>query len=58
MGPSDEQYGIKNQYAEMVCRPKHALGHIWYNNLDLSNLVGALEHFLFFHILGIIIPTD
>ena len=23
-----------------------------------SNLVGGLEHFLFFHILGIIIPTD
>jgi len=23
-----------------------------------GNLVGGLEHFLFFHILGIIIPTD
>ena len=26
--------------------------------VNLVNLVGGLEHFLFFHILGIIIPTD
>ena len=26
--------------------------------VDVSNLVGGLELFLFFHILGIIIPTD
>ena len=28
--------------------------HIWWN----IRLVGGLEHFLFFHLLGIIIPTD
>jgi len=27
-------------------------------SLALWHLVGGLEHFLFFHILGIIIPTD
>jgi hypothetical protein len=26
--------------------------------LEYDYLVGGLEHFLFFHILGIIIPTD
>jgi len=26
--------------------------------LIISYLVGGLEHFLFFHILGIVIPTD
>ena len=26
--------------------------------VSMLNLVGGLEHFLFFHILGIIIPTD
>jgi hypothetical protein len=28
------------------------------NKLSKTKLVGGLEHFLFFHILGIMIPTD
>jgi len=28
------------------------------NENDTPHLVGGLEHFLFFHILGIIIPTN
>ena len=28
------------------------------NRYNICRLVGGLEHFLFFHILGIIIPTD
>ena len=32
----------------------------WQNNIGgmTTSLIGGLEHFLFFHILGIIIPTD
>ena len=32
--------------------------YIFYNILYIYTLVGGLEHFLFFHVLGIIIPTD
>ena len=33
-----------------------SLEYSWMKNI--IKLVGGLEHFLFFHILGIIIPTD
>ena len=35
-----------------------AKGHTLWNHPIISHQVGGLEHFLFFHILGIIIPTD
>jgi hypothetical protein len=39
--------------------PLYPFKFCWANfNLSLTNLVGGLEHFLFFHMLGIIIPTD
>jgi len=34
------------------------MGKAIVNHPIISHLVGGLEHVLFFHILGIIIPTD
>ena len=36
----------------LILHPSSGVG------LKIMTLVGGLEHFLFFHILGIIIPTD
>ena len=39
--------------------PKIAkLSNKWLNMVDITILVGGLEHVLFSHILGIIIPID
>ena len=39
---------------------KHAMrcGKVWKTRANILKLVGGLEHALFFHILGIIIPID
>ena len=37
--------------------PEYVQGYDW-NQIDNGRLVGGLEHFLFFHILFIVIPID
>ena len=38
--------------------PKHCTSDHWHAGFPNINLVGGLEHFVFFHISGIIIPID